>query len=94
MKLKHKLTAEIGSEGAFTRLSKDKCVFVCLSLGFKIQLMAYFLRFTVDSCSNNLNNICIMFCLEETLEVSCNTCISLPAVEEMGLTVSQGLSQP
>ena len=28
VELKHKLTAQIGREGALTRLSKDKCVFV------------------------------------------------------------------
>lgn len=43
VELKHKLNAKIGREGALTRLSKDKCVFVWLSLGFKIQLIAYFL---------------------------------------------------
>ena len=43
VKLKHELTAKRGRGDALTRLSKDKCVFVWLSLDFKIQLIAYFL---------------------------------------------------
>ena len=70
VELKYKLNAEIGREGALTRLSKDKCVFVWLSLGFKIQLIAYS-RCTLESCHNNLDMF-IMLCLEETLETSCD----------------------